>query len=57
MSSFRIALVQPITVPPADDAVNVAAAVDGIAPRGARGRRFRLFSRELSRAVAYAGAV
>lgn len=37
MASFRIALVRPITVPPADEEANVAAAVEWIAPGGGAG--------------------
>ncbi|MFZ2004874.1 MAG: carbon-nitrogen hydrolase family protein [Stellaceae bacterium] len=43
MSSFRIALVQPITVPPPDDEVNVAAAVEWIARAASQSADFVCF--------------
>jgi predicted amidohydrolase len=43
MSSFRIALVQPITVAPPDDAANVAAAVEWIARAASQGADFVCF--------------
>ena len=43
MSSFRIALVQPITVAPPDDEANVAAAVEWIARAASQGADFVCF--------------
>ena len=43
MTSFRIALVQPITVPPPDDEANVAAAVEWIGRAASQGADFVVF--------------
>ncbi len=43
MGSFRIALVQPITSPPPDDEVNVAAAIGWIKSAAAQGADFVCF--------------
>lgn len=40
MASFRIGVVQPITVPPPDDEANVAAAVEWFALAAAQGADF-----------------
>jgi predicted amidohydrolase len=43
LANFRIALVQPLTVPPPGDAENVAAAVTSIAAAAAQGADFVCF--------------
>jgi predicted amidohydrolase len=43
MTSFRIALVQPITVPPPDDEQNVAAAIEWISRAAREGADFVCF--------------
>jgi predicted amidohydrolase len=43
MTGFRVALVQPITVPPPDDEANVAAAIEWIARAASQGADFVCF--------------